>query len=155
MPEPHRVDARPRSGKLEVQTVWPSDPAAKARSIERLRASLEGSVVGVEIGAQIWTRIEEADAALTPQDRRRAQMLDLPILTAKQQLRQLDARAARAIVTAPRAQGRAPRSRRVARRTSTSRDGPSDSDPEPPLNVIPLEAFRLELKRALEGVQRP
>jgi hypothetical protein len=42
-----------------------------------------------------------------------------------------------------------PRERRVRRSRSTASRGEPDPEPEPPLRVIPLAAFRRELRRAL------
>jgi hypothetical protein len=42
-----------------------------------------------------------------------------------------------------------PRERRVRRSSATGSRGDPDPEPEPPLRVIPLAAFRRELRRAL------
>lgn len=52
---------------------------------------------------------------------------------------------------APTAPAMRPRERRVRRASTSSRGSPDDSDPEPPLEVIPLACFRRDVRRALGG----
>jgi hypothetical protein len=73
------------------------------------------------------------------------------ISTGRMEQRLRDARAPIIHVPKPRENQSRQREHRSRSRTRPTRGSPDDPEPEPPLRVIPLAAFRRELRRALEA----
>ena len=136
------------------------DPQVILRLVHRLRMgqldrqatlALAAALGEPELASEDMDRVEAALARMNTRVRRRPP---------QDFRRELEEAAARRVTRTPVAvrrpqeaaprRARTPRSRRVTRARPPTGDDPSDSS-EPPLSVVSLAAFRLELERALGG----